>query len=75
MLGFTLYGTNVPHEYYVYADGVDCKPAYFLTRKEAEIYMNNYASSHSIQLECTECDKHERKYSNHKGDRFYINRI
>ena len=77
MLEFTLYGAEIPasHEYYVYSTGTDCKNRYFSTRKEAEIYMNNYAAKHGIQLECTEFDKHERKYSNHNGVRFYINRI
>ena len=63
------------HEYYLHSTGTGIKDKVFPTRLDAEIYMNNYCNSHNIQVECTECDKHERKYSNHNGVRFYINRI
>ena len=54
------------HSYYVFSTGTEL----------AEIEMHKYCKKHNITgLECTECDKHERKYSNHKGVRFYINRI
>jgi hypothetical protein len=63
------------HQYYVYSTGTDLKNRYFNTRKDAEVYMYNYCNKNGILLECTECDKHERKYSNHNGIRFYINRV
>lgn len=64
------------HKYYVYATGIDnFKAKSFNTRKDAEAYMHQVCSYNSIAVECTECDKHERKYSNHRGVRFYINRI
>ena len=63
------------HQYYVFSTGTKLKDKYFETRKEAEAYMNDYCNSHDIRIECTECDKHERKYSNHNGVRFYINRV
>lgn len=63
------------HQYYVYSSGTDLKPCYKDTRKEAEIVMHNWCSKHGVTVECTECDKHFRKYSNHNGIRFYINRV
>lgn len=63
------------HQYYVFSTGTTLKNKLFDTRKEAEVYMYNYCNKNGIQLECTECDKHERKYSNHNGVRFYINRV
>ena len=69
------YYNNRIHQYYLYSTGTQLKNQTFLTRKAAEIAMNNYCAEHGIKIECTECDKHERKYSNHNGVRFYINRI
>ena len=63
------------HQYYLFSTGTTLKDGYFKTRKEAEATMNNYCAKNGIKIECTECDKHERKYSNHNGIRFYINRI
>lgn len=63
------------HYYNVFSSGTDLKQKQFRTRKEAEIYMNDYCAQHGIKLECRECDKHERVYTNHNGVRFYINRI
>lgn len=63
------------HQYYLYSTGTGLKPNTFYTRKAAEIAMQEYCAKHGISVECTECDKHERKYSNHNGVRFYINRI
>lgn len=63
------------HKYYLFSTGTELKSKYFDTRKEAEIAMNNYCKKHNITIECTEYDKHERKYSNHNGIRFYINRV
>jgi len=63
------------HKYYLYSTGTQLKNKYYNTRKEAEIAMNSYCLKNNIDIECTECDKHERKYSNHKGIRFYINRV
>jgi len=64
------------HNYYVTATGINCKSKTFDTRKAAEAYMWLCCSKAKVfGLECTECDKHERKYSNHKGVRFYINRV
>ena len=66
---------NRAHQYYLYSTGTSLKSQTFNTRKDAEIAMNQYCAKHNIKVECTECDKHERKYSNHNGVRFYINRI
>ena len=64
-----------PHTYYLHSTGTQLKDKTFPTRLDAEIYMHNYCNRYDIKVECTECDKHERKYSNHNGVRFYINRI
>ena len=63
------------HKYYLFSTGTTLKSKYYNTRKEAEIAMYDYCRSHNIVIECTEYDKHERKYSNHNGIRFYINRV
>lgn len=63
------------HQYYVFSTGTGLKNKTFNTRLDAEIYMYNYCNRNGIHIECTEYDKHERKYSNHDGVRFYINRI
>lgn len=63
------------HKYYLFSTGTKLKDQYFNTRKEAEIAMYNYCRKYGIVIECTEYDKHERKYSNHNGIRFYINRV
>ncbi len=62
------------HHYYVFASGTKFKARAFDSRQEAEQAMYDYCSKHNIRVECTEYDKHERKYSNHNGIRFYINR-
>ena len=67
--------TQLSHKYYLFSTGTKLKAKYFDTRKEAEIAMNQYCMNHNITVECTECDKHERKYSDHHGVRFYINRV
>ena len=66
---------NEIHQYYLSSTGTGLKDSVYNTRKDAEIAMNQYCAKHGIKVECTECDKHERKYSNHNGVRFYINRI
>lgn len=63
------------HQYCLSSTGTSMKDQFFDTRLEAEIAMNQYCAKNGITVECTECDKHERKYSNHNGIRFYINRI
>lgn len=64
------------HMYYVFSSGTNFKPVTKSSRILAEIEMRKYCIKHNITgLECTEYDKHERKYSNHNGVRFYINRI
>ena len=63
------------HKYYLFSTGTALKGKYYNTRKEAEMAMNQYCRSQNIIVECTEYDKHERKYSNHNGIRFYINRV
>ena len=63
------------HQYYLFSTGTSLKNGYYNTRKDAEIAMNQYCMKHGIVVECTEYDKHERKYSNHAGIRFYINRV
>lgn len=75
MFGLAFENQPQSHQYYVFSTGTSLKNKTFDTRKEAEIYMHNYCNQHGIHVECTEYDKHERKYSNHNGVRFYINRI
>ena len=70
-----LFDSQPYHKYYLFSTGTTLKGKYYNTRKEAEIAMQNYCISHNIIVECTEYDKHERKYSNHNGVRFYINRV
>ena len=66
---------NSIHQYYLSSSGTTLKDKVYNTRKDAERAMNQYCAKNGIRVECTECDKHERKYSNHNGVRFYINRI
>lgn len=73
MFGLNFYEKS--HQYLLFSTGTGLKEKTFNTRKEAEAEMNRYCASKGIVVECTECDKHERKYSNHAGVRFYINRI
>ena len=75
MFGYAFENLPQSHQYYVFSTGTGLKDKTFDTRKEAEIYMYNYCNANGIHIECTEYDKHERKYSNHNGVRFYINRI
>lgn len=63
------------HQYYVFASGTNLKPKYFNSRREATAYVYAYCTKHNIDIECTEQDKHEYKYSDHNGIRFYINRV
>lgn len=63
------------HQYYLHSTGTGLKDKTFGSRLDAEIYMNQFCFKNNIHIECTERDKHERKYSNHNGVRFYINRI
>ena len=74
MFGF-LQEAPQAHQYYLFSTGTTLKNGYYNTRREAEIAMNTYCAKHNIRVECTEQDKHERKYSNHSGVRFYINRV
>lgn len=72
---YMIIGLVPNHKYYVCASGINFKAKSFKTRLDAEIAMREFCSRHNITLECVEFDKHERKYSNHSGIRFYINRI
>jgi len=69
------YYCNIYHRYYLYSSGTGLKPKLYNTRLDAEKAMNNYCVKNGIVVECTENDKHLKKYSNHKGVRFYINRV
>ena len=72
--GLTL--SDNKHKYVLFSSGTTIKKSKtFNTRLDAEIFMNNYCLKNGIVVECTEYDKHERKYSNHHGVKFYINRI
>lgn len=73
MFGFTF--ENPSHRYFVHSTGTGLRDRTFSSRRDAEIFMQEYCKDAGIMVECTECDKHERKYSNHNGVRFYINRI
>lgn len=64
-----------PHQYLLFSTGTNLKKKVFNTRLDAERAMRLYCAKNGIYVECTEQDKHERKYSNHNGIRFYINRI
>ncbi len=75
MLEDFLFVSHPYHRYYLFSTGTTLKARYYNTRKEAEIVMNQYCKKHNITVECTEYDEHERKYSNHHGVRFYINRV
>lgn len=63
------------HSYFLFCTGTKFRAKYFDTRTEAEEAMYAFCDKHGIRVECTEYDKHERKYSNHEGIRFYINRV
>lgn len=63
------------HQYLLHSDGTTLKDKVYNSRLEANIAMNSYCSAHGIVVECTEDNKHSKKYSNHRGVRFYINRI
>lgn len=63
------------HRYYLFSTGTGLKARYYETRLDAEKAMHAYCHKHGIQIECSEFDKHERKYTDHNGHRFYINRV
>ncbi len=63
------------HTYCLYSEGTKMRTMYFTSRNDAKRAMYKYCNKHGIQIECTENDKHEKKYSNHNGVRFFINRI
>lgn len=65
------------YTYGVTATGIKRRTIFkeFKTREEAEAYMHKLCAKYKLTVECTERDKHEAKYSNHAGVRFYINRI
>ena len=64
-----------PHQYLLASTGTGMKSKEFGTRVDAEKAMRLWCAKHGTAVECTERDRHERKYSNHNGVRFYINRI
>ena len=65
-----------PHSYYLFSSGtVGAPTGTYPTRLSAETAMREFCTQHNIEVECTEDDKHYKKYSNHAGVRFYINRI
>jgi len=63
------------YRYYLFSTGTGLKNKYFNTRVDAEAAMYSYCTKNGIQIECSEQDKHEYKYTNHNGIRFYINRV
>ena len=72
---FDFMGNNNGHSYYLFCSGADFKAREFGSRRAAEIAMNEFCATLGIQVECVECDKHERMYESANGVRFYINRI
>lgn len=66
---------SIKHRYYLFSTGTKLKAKYFNSRKEALNFMYRYCAKHNITVELTEDDKHEKKFSNHAGVRFYINRV
>ena len=76
IMDFAILPTQLPvHRYLLSATGLNVKDKVFNTRKEAEVAMHELCSKYNLQIECSEYDKHYRKYTNHNGVRFYINRI
>lgn len=63
------------HRYYLFSTGTGLKAKYYDTRSAAEQAMYQYCADNGIHIECSEYDKHERKFTNHNGIRFYINRV
>ena len=65
------------HKYYLFVEGLPIKAKTFGSRKATEAYMHEICKSNSLQISCTECDKHERMYAvtNKKHINFYINRF
>lgn len=63
------------HKYFMFVEGLKIPSRLFDTRLEAEICMHLICQHKHITVDCVEYDKHERKYSNHNGIRFYINRV
>ena len=51
------------YKYYLFVEGLPIKAKTFGTRKAAEAYMYKICKSNSLQISCTECDKHERMYT------------
>lgn len=63
------------HKYLLFIEGLPIRSRVFDTRLDAEIFMHRICKQKNLIIESTEVDKHEYKYSNHQGIRFYINRI
>ena len=64
------------HSYYLFSSGaVKAPKGTYPTRLSAELAMRDFCVKNNLEVECTENDKHCKKYSNHAGIRFYINRI
>ena len=65
------------YKYYLFVEGLPIKAKTSGTRKAAEAYMHEICKLNSLQISCTECDKHERMYAatNKKHINFYINRF
>lgn len=63
------------HQYYLSSTDKNLKETYFRSRKEAEAELNKFCVKNNLDLECVECDKHERRYSANNGAEFCINRI
>ena len=51
------------YKYYLFVEGLPIKAKTFGTRKAAEVYMHEICKANSLQISCTECDKHERMYA------------
>lgn len=62
-------------KYYLFSTGTKLKNKYYNNQRDALDAMYKYCYKNNIELECTEDDIFGKKYSNHKGVRFYINKV
>ena len=63
------------HRYFLFSTGTSLKGKYFNTQEEALNAMYKYCQKNDIQVEVTEDDYFGKKFSNHNGVRFYINKV
>jgi len=62
-------------KYYLFSTGTTFKAETYATFSDAERAMHAFCNPRGIKLECTERDEFGSKFTNHKGIRFYLNRV